>query len=693
MLKKILIALTLSLVVLVAIGIAMPLRDASAQAASKTARSPQRASSAADTAAPTGTLQKMIVENGSVTMDLDLNGFNGSSSLVARPVTLQFLVGANSFFPILVFNDLLRGPEPGSIALVPVEAAVPAAGNSVLQATRLPLQNLLPVALGASLNQLAVERLPSGQGTDLAVRDSNTGFTFFNIQGNQYNYDSAAQSLAITNGRLLVSKEFANALSRPSDAGVAVGTISIGAAMQPIEITQVANGHAQSVLMPPMQHKLSPGTPNLVAGPDVIVGDIEDVDQQGQNATQVGLAIGTDSCNNGDQPVDWFALPQTDHPVVPQNLYRMSGGADNTERFEQIGQSWMKHTFLALQDTVCGSCNQSPPCNPGPQLCPGCSDPYVSGLNGDQDQIGSRAWVNPFTGSFPSNANDHTGHVHAPTDSTAHRILVQMTDLIPGGNPGSSYFGEAAYISPHEYAWCQSHPGQCNMFNNFSYRKFSVSGGPTFFNFIPLSSTVRMQPAIQAWAGTGATVNQNEPDPGNDGMWFMGYKVTNPSAGVWHYEYALFNMNLDRAIQSFSVPLGPGVNVSNVGFHAPPQQPGQPHDGTQGDAGFSSTPWDVTQDTSSITWNTETFATNQNANAIRWGTLYNFRFDADQPPQTANATVGYFKTGSPMTVEIQAPGQGGGGTPTPTPTATVRPTPTPRPNPIQRERPTPHPRP
>ena len=32
-------------------------------------------------------------------MDLDLNGFNGSSSLVARPVTLQFAVGANSFFP------------------------------------------------------------------------------------------------------------------------------------------------------------------------------------------------------------------------------------------------------------------------------------------------------------------------------------------------------------------------------------------------------------------------------------------------------------------------------------------------------------------------------------------------------------------------------------------------------------------
>src|SRR5438132_8003857 len=177
------------------------------------------------------------------------------------------------------------------------------------------------------------------------------------------------------------------------------------------------------------------------------------------------------------------------------------------------------------------------------------------------------------------------------------------------------------------------------------------------------------------WAWTGATVNRLEPDPGNDGFWFMGYKVTSPSAGVWHYEYALYNMNLDRAIQSFSVPLGPGVNISNIDFHAPPQEPGWSNDGTFNNQGYSSTPWTVTQTADSITWNTETFAQNQNANAIRWGTLYNFRFDADQPPQSVNATVGYFKTGSPMMVAIQAP------TPTPRsqPTARPRPRPPPRP--------------
>jgi hypothetical protein len=264
-----------------------------------------------------------------------------------------------------------------------------------------------------------------------------------------------------------------------------------------------------------------------------------------------------------------------------------------------------------------------------------------------------------------------------------------MTDLTPGGNPGASYFGEAAYISPHEFTWCQSHPTECNMFNNYSHRKFSVAGGPTNFTFIPQSSTVRMQPAIQEWVATGATVNEVEPDPGNDGKLFVGYKVTGPNAGVWHYEYAVFNMNLDRAIQSFrvvfSLPLNNG-DIFNVGFHAPPQHPGWAHDGTQGDAGYSSSSWDFMNEGDSATWSTETFAQNQNANAIRWGTLYNFRFDSSLPPTRDLAVIGFFKTGSPINLVVLVPFRSDM-TPTPAPT------PTPRPTPIPRERPTPRPRP
>ena len=161
---------------------------------------------------------------------------------------------------------------------------------------------------------------------------------------------------------------------------------------------------------------------------------------------------------------------------------------------------------------------------------------------------------------------------------------------------------------------------------------------------------------------------QIQPDPGNDGIWFMGYKVTNPTAGVYHYEYALYNQNPDRGIQSFSVPVGVGVKISNIDFHAPSQHPGWANDGTFVNQGYSSTPWAVTQASDSITWHRETFAQNQNANAIRWGTFYNFRFDSNQAPHMTSAMVGFFKTASLIPVFIEAPVVADA-TPTPTPTA------------------------
>jgi hypothetical protein len=126
-------------------------------------------------------------------------------------------------------------------------------------------------------------------------------------------------------------------------------------------------------------------------------------------------------------------------------------------------------------------------------------------------------------------------------------------------------------------------------------------------------------------------------------------------------------MNLDRAIQSFIVPLGCGGTVSNLGFHAPLNHPGFPNDGTQGNAGFSNAAWTSTQTATALTWSSQSFAQNQNANPIRWGTLYNFRFDSDRPPQATNATIGFFKTGSPLLIGIQGPAPCSA-SPTPTPT-------------------------
>src|SRR6266542_557988 len=220
----------------------------------------------------TGTLQKMIVESGSITMDVDLNRLNGTGPATGKLEAgssrilseLRFAIAANSFFPILVFNNALRGPEPGSIALIP-------------QRSERRSNTAVPSLLGASLNQLVLEKLASGEPFDLAVRHAKTGFVFFNVEGNLYDYDASAQVLSVQSGRLLISKEFANALGRPSDAGSVVGKISVGATLQPIEITQLLNGEPQSAVMPAV------GTQ---PGPDVIVGNLPSLEQFGNAGTQ-----------------------------------------------------------------------------------------------------------------------------------------------------------------------------------------------------------------------------------------------------------------------------------------------------------------------------------------------------------------------------------------------------------------------
>lgn len=579
-----------------------------------------------------GTLEKMIVANGSVSIELDMNLLNGNRAKTKTSNTseLRFDVEKDSFFTTLVFNDELRGTLPGSMGLIPQQSAN------------------LPGKLNGSYQQLSIENMEWGGQYDLVIRDAKTGFIFFNIEGHQFDYEAFGKQLNVQTGRVLLSKDFAAQLGRSSDAGTVVGNISIAVTMRPIEITQYVDGEVTSEVMPAL------GNPDAgtVPGPDVVVGDLTGLAQFGSSSgTQVGLAVGTDSCNFGTVDLDWFALPSNNHPVIPQNLYRMSGGATNDERFEQIGQSSVKHAFTALTNNICGlGCNGVG----GTRLGSGCSDPYSASLNSGPN-LGSRAWINPFTGGYPRGdsatpPNTHTGHSHS---GPSHRILTEMSDLNTSLNQGATYYAESQYVTPHEYQWCQSNPTQCNMNNNVSYRRYNVSGTGSPFSFSPAAATQRTKVAVSAW--TGATFVEIQPAPGVDGIGTVAYKVTQTSPGIWHYEYAIYNQNIDRAIQSFGIPVENGVTTSNVGFHAPPQHPGWTFDGTAGNTGFSSAPWTQTEAAGALTWSAESFAQNPNANAIRWGTMYNFRFDSTSPPQTANATIGFLKTGAPITVQVQGP--------------------------------------
>ncbi len=395
------------------------------------------------------------------------------------------------------------------------------------------------------------------------------------------------------------------------------------------------------------------------AQPDVIVGELHNTAAYTTGSTVIiedgirykAFAVGTTSCNIGNVNLDWIQN-SNQHPVIPQALYRLKDG-----RLQQVGMSWLKHGFCALQLTACNPCGAQPgqcPCQGGclSRLAPGCSDPYDAGLNGDQGNLGPRWEVNASTGAFawPFSTRFQTGN------AVYKRLKVKEDDVNPNLNVGALYFAEGMYIHPDDAA-------AGNSANNASYRRVNIG---TQYTMLLQGSTERTKPAILAWQDHGLGVNMPDPDVianpvdvGGDGRFWVAYKVSDNGDGTYHYEYAIQNLTSHRSGGYFSIPLPSGVNVTNAGFYAPFYHSGEP---------YSNDPWTITINSNSIVWaSPEDHATNPDSNALRFGTMYNFWFDADTPPTDTDvvATLGLFRPGSPEGVPafVRAPSEGAGGCP------------------------------
>jgi len=354
-------------------------------------------------------------------------------------------------------------------------------------------------------------------------------------------------------------------------------------------------------------------------GPDVIVGDIIATPKRwGIQGGFHAYTFGTISCNIGDADAVWIAQTP-DHPVIAQNLYRLFT-VNGTKRLEQIGQSWLKHTFIADTQSLCGTCNGMG----GGQLGAGCSDPYSATVNGQQIRLGPRSDVNAYTGQFPY---PYTIGWNLQGDTLYKRLQVNALDLANG----ATLIVEGHYVSPDDAAWG-------NQMNNASYRQFIT--GQLMSDGYPMTAvaaTRRMQPAIYAWAELDPGVTVRVVNVPGDGRLYVAYKVTPIGKNLWHYEYAVQNLNSHRCAGSFSVPVGTKTNLSDIGFRDVNCHSGEP---------YSNVDWAAATG-AQLTWSTQTFAQNPLANPIRWGTMYNFRFDADRPPAAGQVSLGLFRPGAP----------------------------------------------
>lgn len=370
----------------------------------------------------------------------------------------------------------------------------------------------------------------------------------------------------------------------------------------------------------------------LAAGPDVTLLDIQSTSNYGA-VTVAGLgsvrgyAIGSHTCNMGSTNLIWA---NNGTPALAMNAYRLHNG-----RLMQIGLANCKTACCAAAGSGCGtSCNGQG----GSVLGAGCLDVYGSGFNGGQTRLAPRSVINGYTGTIGAYPGT-TG------DAIFRRLQIKQTDLTAANFPGALYFVEGVYVATDDAAggaWL----------NNATYKRVTVDAS---FNLNLTGAAYTQIPAIRAWRDHGLGANTADPSvnigqvtiPGEGTFWWAS-KVRNLGNGRWMYDYAVFNLNSDRSGGSFVVPVAPGVTVSNIGSNQPFYHSGEP-------VNFSDT-WTATRTANSVTFATpQTFQQNANSSALRWGTMYNFWFEADVPPTAGAAvTLNTFKPGASVVPAIPA---------------------------------------
>ncbi len=368
-------------------------------------------------------------------------------------------------------------------------------------------------------------------------------------------------------------------------------------------------------------------------GPDIIVGDMSGIVNFTPTAGVDALGLAHTLCNIGTVNIQCNPSPAVTHPILTQNLYRYSI-VDGAGRFEQIGMGWVSHEFAMLSGTTC--CTT---CTPGSVavLGPGCSSSTTASSSSTQSSATPRFEVNPVTASFPS-----TSSPPPVTSAVDRRLLYALID-VPPSSSGTRYFGEKIVLSPDDGTRS----------NNLSNRELTATAQASESTFALTSTVHRDQPAVLRWAEIEPSVHVSHMDiPGDGRVWLLS-NATHLPTGLWRYEYLVFNQNSHRAIQSFQLEpvLWQGNNplyFSNPGFHDVSYHSG---DGP-GYVDVSRTDWTLT---GPGFWTTDSFATNQGANALRWGTAYNFRFDSAFPPSGTGryATLGLWRPGTPATVTFE----------------------------------------
>ncbi|HET6202556.1 MAG TPA: hypothetical protein VFI25_07110 [Planctomycetota bacterium] len=354
--------------------------------------------------------------------------------------------------------------------------------------------------------------------------------------------------------------------------------------------------------------------PNVVAGRDISMSSVG-VFQNGHSGVYpngvVAFGISTTACNPGTATIPWFAQPNPNHPFIAFLIARETAG-----RFTQISnRSYCKHPFSSTNTLGC-----TPSCSGGPstQLVVGCSDTYGGAMNGSYSLLGPPDEIDPWTGVWSMTCSyfDYGVPPQPTCDGQASSISYGSNPTAPPRCnvndsaltvPGSTYYAQAGWITAGELESLRG--------NNFVSRGFvpTFSGGAWSFGSL---TTQLAGSVLQRWSGATLDSNTNGAD---DGRLFVAGKVTGPTNGLFHYEFAAHNRDNDRGVAAFRLPICPGARVENAGFEDIDTN--------------AANDWSFFQTPSEISWAGAT------TNALRWNSIFNFWFDSDAAPVTGPSVL------------------------------------------------------
>jgi hypothetical protein len=440
----------------------------------------------------------------------------------------------------------------------------------------------------------------------------------------QFTASVADQDLLLLNVSIHLAREFALRLGRESLEGAYVGraNLRLPALVAPTARTSVSGGAACEV--------------DLELPVDVELTGVGTVSQVAREAgIRVALGMSALLENVGEGTVAWgeaIAPPSFgavgEHPFLSMAFYRV----DAAGGIVQLGLSGAKHAFRAL--------NSGCPCPSDNFMYPGCGDIYGVATNVDRNWLGPRDEVSAQSGHWQrvgshfdqclalqptgcdpalhdmNDFRDHEGDSPVYHDSFEHRLEVPEAEL---SLAGATYFAEAWYLVAGDVASA----------NNLGHRAVVPEFAGSTWAF-PFASDLALGSVLQEVPG--ATLQTLET---GEGRIQLAVSTRDLGGGMHHYEHALMNLDFDRRIESLELPLAEAIEIANAGSTG---------------LGAAADPWAVGVEPDRIRWQAP------DDEALDWGALVSFRFDANAAPVASRVTLAAFEAGTPAAFELAAPG-------------------------------------